>query len=89
MILTDRSTVDRREGLPWSTLAYCSVGEEATGYLLLLELEGASSCRVMSPFVCCRGKRVLLYFMVVVTVLGSAELREGRTFVRCDYGSVN
>ena len=41
MILTNRSTVDRREGLPWSTLAYYSVGEEATGYPLLLELEGA------------------------------------------------
>lgn len=89
MILTNRSTVDRGEGLPWSTLAYCSVGEEATGYPLLLELEGAPSYRVMSLSICSKGRSILLLFMIVVAVLGTAELRGGRSLVRCGYGSVS
>lgn len=43
----------------------------------------------MSLSVYCKERSVLLLFMVVVAVLGSAELRGGRSFVRCDYGSVN
>ena len=43
----------------------------------------------MSLSVYCKGRSILLLFMVVVAVLGTAELRGGRTLVWCGYGSVN
>lgn len=43
----------------------------------------------MSLSVYCKGRSILLLFMVVEAVLGSAELRGGRSLVRCGYGSVS
>ena len=70
-------------------LGLLQCGEAGMGYPSLLELEGAPSCRMMSLSICSKGRSILLLFMIVVAVRGIAELREGRTFVRCDYGSVN
>ena len=43
----------------------------------------------MSLSVCSKERSILLLYLMVVRVLGTAELREGCSLVRYGYGSVS